>query len=173
MITKEQKIWLDHLSDTDKIRNIPYDPKTKKVFKIIKSELIKVLGKVRISHRGSTSFKISGQGEIDLYIPAAKKHFNDYLQKLINYLGKPGSLYPLKRVRFVKYIDNLKIEIFLINKNDSGWKDIIRFEKYLRNNSKTLKDYEKLKAKCKGLSVKKYYTRKTEFINKVLLFSRK
>lgn len=173
MITKEQKIWLDHLSDTDKISIVPYNPKTKEVFGLIKNDLVKVLGNIRISHRGSTNLKISGQGEIDLYIPVAKKDFNSYLEKLTRFLGEPGSLYKFKRARFIKYIDNIKIEIFLINKNDLDWKNSVKFEKYLKNNSGALKDYERLKSKSSGLSVKKYYTLKTAFINKILLSARK
>lgn len=168
MINKEQQVWLNHLNDSDQIKIILYNPKVKEVFKIIKKELVKILGNVRISHRGSTALKISGQGEIDLYIPVSKKDFNVIVKKLVNHLGKPGSLYEFKRARFVKYIDNIKIEIFVINKNDSDWQMSIRFEKYLRNSSKALKDYEKLKIKANGLSTKKYYTLKTSFINKVL-----
>lgn len=173
MITKEQKIWLDHLSDTDKISIVPYNSETKRVFEIIKNDLIKVLGKVRISHCGSTSFKISGQGEVDLYIPVTKKDFDRYLQKLIGYLGEPGTLYPFKRVRFVKYIKNIKIEIFLINKNNIDWKNLIKFENYLKNNHQALLGYEKLKLKCDGFSIKKYYVIKTAFINKILLLAKK
>lgn len=168
MLTKEQEKWLSHLGDENKIDIIPYNPKTKAVFKIIKKDLIKLLGKTRISHRGSTALKISGQGEIDLYIPATKKNFNIYLDKLIKYLGQPGGLYPLERVRFVKYIDGIKIEIFLINKNNSGWKNCIRFERYLKKNPKSLCEYERLKTIIRGVSTRKYYTVKTKFINKIL-----
>ncbi|MCX6779273.1 MAG: GrpB family protein [Candidatus Magasanikbacteria bacterium] len=171
MLTSEQKKWLDHLSDTKKISVVPYDSKIKEVFKMIKAELIKILGKVRISHRGSTFLKISGQGEIDLYIPVNKKDFNVFIVKLSNYLGEPGSLYEFKRARFVKYLDGIKIEIFVINRNDSGWKNSIKFEKHLKNNPKALQEYEKLKIKANGLSVKEYYTLKTIFINKILSLS--
>src|SRR3989339_407507 len=163
MLTKEQKIWINHLSNTDIIKVIPYNPKTKDVFRIIKKDLKKILGNVRISHRGSTALKISGQGEIDLYIPTTIKDFNRYLDKLTKHLGKPGSVYPLERVRFVKYIDDIKIEIFIINKNNSGWKNSIKFEQALRKNKGLLNKYEKLKQSCDGLSVKKYYAKKTEF----------
>jgi GrpB-like predicted nucleotidyltransferase (UPF0157 family) len=168
MISEEQQKWLNHLSDTEKICIIPYNPKTKIIFQNIKKDLIKVLGKTRISHRGSTALEISGQGEIDLYIPANKKDFNVYLNKLILFLGKPGSIYPLQRVRFVKFIDDIKVEIFLINKNCSDWKNGIKFENYLKRNPIILKKYEKLKNNCNGFSMKNYYTEKVKFINYVL-----
>jgi GrpB-like predicted nucleotidyltransferase (UPF0157 family) len=168
MLTKEQKEWLNHLSDTEKIDIIPYNPQNKEVFKLIKNDLVKILGKERILLCGSTFLGISGQGEIDLYIPVAKKHFNSYLKKLILYLGKPGSIYEFRRVRFVKFIEGIKIEIFLINKNSKDWTNSRKFENFLRQNPKYLFEYEKLKSKCNGLSVKQYYTAKVEFINKIL-----
>ncbi|MCX6746282.1 MAG: GrpB family protein [Candidatus Parcubacteria bacterium] len=168
MLTTEQKEWLNHLSDTEKISIIPYNPKNKEVFKLIKSDLIKILGKVRISLCGSTFLGISGQGEIDLYIPVAKKHFNSYLDKLKSYIGKPGSIYELRRVRFVKYLNGIKIEIFLINKGSKDWINSRKFENFLKQNPKYLYEYEKLKSKCNGLSVKQYYTVKVIFINKIL-----
>ena len=136
MLTKEQKKWLNHLDDNNQINNFPYNPRTKIIFNTIKRDLIKILGKVKIYHQGSTNLEISGQGEVDLYIPVAKKDFNEYLEKLIEHFGNPGSVYDLERARFVKYIDNIKIEIFLINKNCEGWKNCIKFENYLKNNPK-------------------------------------
>lgn len=173
MLTPEQKKWLDHLDDNNQIDNFPYNPKTRVIFNTIKKDLVKILGKVRISHRGSTALKISGQGEIDLYIPVNKKDFNKFLKILIGYLGKPGSVYGLERARFVRYIDDIKIEIFLINKNCEGWKNCIKFENYLKKNPKHLTKYEKLKQANSGVSTKKYYTAKTIFINKTLKLSAK
>lgn len=171
MLTLEQKKWLDHLDDNNKIDNFPYNQKTRVVFNIIKKDLVKMLGKVRISHRGSTKLKISGQGEIDLYIPINKKDFNNFLEILIKHIGKPGSVYNLERARFIKYIDGIKIEIFLINKNCEGWKNCIKFENYLKKHLKYLTEYEKLKQINSGVSTKKYYTAKTIFINKILKLS--
>ena len=168
MLSNEQKKWLDHLNDTDKINIIPYDPKTKIIFNVIKKDLLKILGNTRMSHRGSTALKIFGQGEVDLYIPVSEKYFNKYLKKLINSLGQPKSLYTFKRVRFVKYLDNIKVEIFLINKNDNNWKQIIKFEKYLKQNLEALKKYERIKINANGLSTKKYYTAKLTFLNQIL-----
>ena len=101
MLTPEQKQWLNHLSDTEKIKVVPYNPKTKEIFKLIKTELTKILGSVQILHKGSTALEIAGQGEIDLYIPTNNKDFNDYVKKLTRHLGKPGSLYEFKRARFI------------------------------------------------------------------------
>ena len=169
MLTAEQEKWISHLS-SKKIKIIPYNPKTKIVFQKIKKEIQKNLGKVDVKHRGATSLGISGQGEIDLYIPVSKFFFDKYLKKLITFLGKPGSVYPLERVRFVKFIDNIKIEIFLINKETDNWKNGVKFESYLKKHPEFLKKYEKLKEQGDGLTMQKYYRRKIEFINKILDF---
>lgn len=169
MITKEQQSWISHLSNTKKIKIIPYNPEAEVVFGKIKREIQKVLGeKIKVFHRGSTKLKISGQGEIDLYIPVNKKDFNNHLKKLLKYFGEAGTIYPLIRARFVKYINGIKVEIFLINKNSADWKNGLKFENYLKNNCNALSEYEKLKKRCDGFSVREYYKEKINFINEVL-----
>ena len=123
MLTKEQENWLSHLSKEKVVEILPYNPKTKDVFNKVKEEIEEFLGKIEILHCGSTSLGIPGQGEIDLYIPTSPNIFIEYLEELIKHFGKAGSIYPLKRARFVKYVDDIKVEIFLINKEDNGWKD--------------------------------------------------
>lgn len=168
MLTKEQEKWLSHLSKEKIVEILPYNPKTKDVFEKIKKEIQIFLGKVEILHCGSTSLEILGQGEVDLYIPVEQNRFNRHLEKVIKHFGEAGSIYPLKRARFVRYIDDIKVEIFLINKEDNDWKDSRKFEKCLKDNSGLLKQYCKLKEKSRGLSIQYYYRRKIEFINKVL-----
>lgn len=168
MLNKEQEVWLAHLDDKKKVEILPYNPETKKVFLKIKKELQDFLGDVEILHCGSTALEILGQGEIDCYIPVREKDFNEFLEKLIKHLGEPGSVYNLRRARFVKFIEDIKIEIFLINKNSDDWKNSVIFENYLKKNKEALKGYENLKINSNGLSVQEYYRRKLEFINKIL-----
>jgi GrpB-like predicted nucleotidyltransferase (UPF0157 family) len=168
MLTEEQKRWVAHLSNEKLIKIIPYNQKTKEVFKKIKNEIKSFLGDAEILHCGSTALEILGQGEIDLYVPVLRKDFDYYLVKLVKNLGKPGSIYPLERVRFVKFIDGIKIEIFLINKENDGWKNSVKFESYLKENPDALEDYKNIKEECDGLTVQSYYRKKIEFINKIL-----
>ncbi len=167
MLTKDQEKWISHLS-TEKIKIIPYNPETKEVFNKIKEEIKGFLPNIDIQHRGSTALGISGQGEIDLYIPVIENDFNKNLEILISHFGKPGSVYSLKRARFVKYIDDIKIEIFLVNKESKDWLDSVKFEKYLKQNPESLKEYEKLKQKCNNLPLREYYKNKIKFINNIL-----
>lgn len=169
MLTKDQEKWIAHLSTTDKVKIIPYNPEVKKAFNKIKKEIKLILGnKIRVCHRGATSLKISGQGEVDLYIPVTTKKFNFFLKKLSLALENPHSLYPLERARFIRYAYGIKIEIFLINQSRCGWKDGIAFENFLKKHPRALEDYRILKEKADGESIQNYYRKKIEFINKIL-----
>jgi len=169
MLTQDQEKWIKSLgSKTNKIKIVPYNPKTKEVFEKIKKEIQIVLGKIEVFHCGSTNMGISGQGEIDCYIPVSENKFDEYAEKMIKHFGPAGSIYPLRRSRFVKYIDGIKIEMFIINEKHYDWINCLKFENYLKCHSEALESYRKLKEKCERLSVQEYYRRKTEFINDIL-----
>lgn len=169
MLTIDQQKWIDHLSDEDKIIIKPYDPSCEEKFEKIKNKIQNFLKEnIEIKHCGATSLGISGQNEIDVYVPVAKKNFNNYVSKLIELFGEPRSHYPLERVRFATMMDKKHIDVFLINRESEGWINSVKFENFLRNNPKFLERYRKLKEDGNGLSVRKYYKRKIEFINEVL-----
>lgn len=121
-----------------------------------------------VKHRGASRLKISGQDEIDVYVPVLPEEFDKYLLKMSKVFGHPKSLYPLERARFPEKIDDKKIDLFLINKKHAGWIDCNRFENYLISHPKYLERYKRLKESGNGKSVRDYYTVKNEFINKVL-----
>ena len=97
-----------------------------------------------------------------------KNLFNKYLKKLIEHFGKVGSIYPIKRARFVKYVDSVKIEIFLINREIDDWANCVRFESYLKKHPESIEEYKRLKEKSDGLTVQEYYQRKLEFFNQII-----
>jgi GrpB-like predicted nucleotidyltransferase (UPF0157 family) len=168
MLTKEQEKWLNHLSDTDKIKIIPYDKRAPEIFKKLKQKLDELfLGQVSLEHRGATALKISGQDEIDTYIPVKVEDFDKYIPQLSKLFGEPRSVYP-DRLRFVAEIDKKHIDIFLIDKKAESWTNGIKFENYLKNNPESLEEYRKLKEDGNGVSVREYYTRKGNFIDEVL-----
>ena len=169
MLSDKQKIWIDHLLDTDKIQIVPFNTNVKDIYLMIEKELHEVLGKeISITLRGSGSLGISGKGALDVYIPVMPKDFEMNLKMLIQKYGKPRSLYGNERARFNRKIDNMKIEVFLINRETEGWKQLNIFEEWLKTHVKDLKAYEKLKAGLHGVSTREYYTKKTEFFNYIL-----
>lgn len=167
MITKDQQKWLDHLSTEDKIVITPYDPRSPEIFEEVKKKVIKVLGKVRVLERGASYLKISGQDEIDIYIPVTPEKFNKYVEKMTRGFEKPGSLYPLVRARFRIPRYKKHIDVFVINKEDKGWTDSEIFTKYLKTHKQVLEKYKKIKEGGDGLSTKEYYTKKIIFINEI------
>lgn len=101
MLSKKQKDWLNHLSSDKKISIFPFDPRVNKIFLKIKNKIQDNLGKdTRVEHRGASSLGISGQDEIDVYVPVPPTKFDLYIPKMPKVFGEPRSLYPLERVRF-------------------------------------------------------------------------
>lgn len=169
MLSKKQKDWLNHLSSDKKITILPYDPRVNKIFLKIKDKIQDNLGKdTRVEHRGASSLGISGQDEIDVYVPVPTSEFDLYIPKMSKLFGEPRSLYPLERVRFSEEIDGKKIDLFLINEEHEDWLKGVKFENHLKSHTKDLEKYKKLKEEMDGFSVKDYYTRKNKFINEIL-----
>ncbi len=169
MITPEQQKWINHLSDKTKIKILPFDPTSEEKFQKIKALIQSRLGKeIPVRHRGSSNLGISGQDEIDVYIPIDPEVFDYLIPPLTKLFGEPKSHYPLERARFKTFEDKKHIDIFLINKKCTDWLNSVKFESHLKTNPKTLVKYEKLKKSCNDLSTREYYKIKTEFINEIL-----
>lgn len=169
MLTAEQEKWVDHLSGDSRVKIVPFDPTSQEKFERVKSIIRSKLGEAMgVEHRGATSFGISGQDEIDIYIPVAPNLFDSYIAPLTELFGEPKSHYPLERARFVSSEAGKHVDIFLTNKEHAGWLNSIKFENYLRKHPEVLEEYRRMKEAGDGLSVREYYRRKVEFINEIL-----
>ncbi len=169
MLTKEQEKWVTHLSDDTQIKIVPFDPSCHEKFEKIKSVRQSKLGTgTRVEHHGASSLGISGQDEIDVYVPVPPDIFDSYIIPLTELFGKPKSRYPLERARFATSEAGKHIDVFLVNEECVGWFDSIKFENYLAWHPETLEEYRLLKESGDGLSTREYYRRKIEFINNVL-----
>ena len=169
MLTAEQEKWIGHLSNTDTIKIVPFDPTAESRFQEIK-QLIqeKTDRSLTILHLGASGLGISGQDEIDVYIPIKPAQFNTLIPKLKNLFGEPRSSYPLERSRFATAMNGKHIDIFLINQDSAGWQEGQRFHAYLLSHPLVLETYRQLKENSDGVSVQEYYRRKIEFINAIL-----
>jgi GrpB-like predicted nucleotidyltransferase (UPF0157 family) len=65
-------------------------------------------------------------------------------------------------------VQNKRIDVFVINKNDAGWIESVKFMAHLRAHPEALERYRLLKENNAGLTTREYYRRKTEFINEIL-----
>lgn len=146
MLTAEQEKWIAHLSDSDKVRIVPFDPDAERKFQKVKLKIQQFLGENTIvEHRGATSLGISGQDEIDVYVPVSSKDFDSMASILRELFGEPRSLYLMERARFVTEEEGKHIDIFLINEESGGWIDGVRFESYLKTHPGDLEKYRNLK----------------------------
>jgi len=123
---------------------------------------------VRYEHRGATSLGISGQDEIDTYIPVSPQEFENVLIRLKQIFGEPRSVYPNDRVWVNIFEEVKKGDIFLSNEEGDSWKNGVKFEAYLKSHPDALDQYRQLKEDGKGLSTREYYRRKVAFINNIL-----
>lgn len=169
MLTPEQEKWVNHLNTTGTVKIFPYDEKAPKKFERIKSQIQSAIGtKFEILHRGASGLGISGQKEIDIYIPMTPEQIEEYTVKMEAVFGKPKSVYPNERTKFLAKIDGTTIEIMLTNKDHPSWINGEQFRDYLIENPEVLERYRKLKEECAGLNCQEYYRKKIEFINEIL-----
>lgn len=169
MLTPEQEKWVSHLNTTGIVQIFLYDEKAPEKFEKIKSQIQSAIGTdFEILHRGASSLGISGQREIDVYIPMTPEQIEELTPKMEAVFGKPKSIYPNERTKFLAKIDGTTIEIMLTNKEHQSWVNGERFINYLKENPETLEKYRKLKEECAGLNCQQYYRKKIEFINEIL-----
>lgn len=167
MITPAQQKWIDTLSDR-KVSIVPYDPKTDELFAVVREKIFAVLGpEALVDHGGASSLGISGQDEIDVSIVAEADKFDEYIPKLEKIFGPVRSRYA-DRARFEVKEDGKKIDLKIVDASHVNYLEGKKFEAYLRNHSKDLGNYRILKETADGVTVKEYYSRKTEFINTTL-----
>jgi GrpB-like predicted nucleotidyltransferase (UPF0157 family) len=169
MLTASQEKWIAHLSDQDRVTILPFDPSATQKFAAVKQKIQLALGAgVRVEHCGATSLEISGQDEIDVYVPIPEEQFDSFLAPLSEAFGPPRSHYPLDRARFVTEESGKHIDVFLINQSCRSWLDGRIFENYLRSHPEALEQYRLLKESGHGLCTREYYRRKILFINEIL-----
>lgn len=169
MLTPEQEKWVQHLNTTGRVEIFPYDEKAPEKFEQIKSQIQSAIGtEFEILHRGASSLEISGQKEIDVYIPISADQIEKLTPKMEAVFGKPKSVYPQERTKFLVKIDGTTIEIMLTNKDHPSWINGEQFRDYLIENPEALERYRKLKEECAGLNCQQYYRKKIEFINEIL-----
>ncbi|MFA6269892.1 MAG: GrpB family protein [Candidatus Paceibacterota bacterium] len=169
MLTPEQEKWVSHLNTTGRVEIFLYDEKAPEKFEQIKAQIQSAIGAdFEILHRGASSMGISGQKEIDVYIPISAEQIEVLTPKMEAVFGKPKSVYTNERTKFLANVDGTKIEIMLTNKEHPSWINGEKFRDCLLANPETLERYKKLKEECAGVNCQQYYRKKIEFINEIL-----
>jgi GrpB-like predicted nucleotidyltransferase (UPF0157 family) len=169
MLNQEQLNWLARLSDSDSVNIFPFDPSCSEKFEKIKQKIQSQLGEdLRVEHHGASSLGISGQDEIDVYVPVPTAEFDKTVLLVQTFFGEPKSVGSLKRARFATEIDGKKIDLFVVNEEHEEWKKHQKFKSFLLSHPKALEEYRMLKENAAGKSTREYYRAKLEFINGIL-----
>jgi GrpB-like predicted nucleotidyltransferase (UPF0157 family) len=172
MLTPEQEKWINQLSDQELVVISPYDPSAPQKFEAVKRKIQAALGPdSKVVHRGATSLEISGQNEIDVYVPVPAEQMEVLIPVLTAAIGNPRKVYPNERARFVVVEEGKRVDIFLINESCQGWINGLKFEHYLRTHPDVLEQYCLHKEAGHGLTMREYYRRKTAFFNAVVLLA--
>ena len=167
MLTHDQEQWVNSLSDRI-VSVVPYDPRTERLFMVVKKKILDILGpEAIVEHCGASSLGISGQDEIDVSVVASSGEFADYAMKLDGKLGSIASWYP-DRVRFDVREEGKKIDLKVVDGEHPNHLRGKIFERHLRTHPEDLERYRALKEGSNSLTTKEYYRRKIEFINEIL-----
>jgi len=168
MLTKEQEVWVASLNGTRTIAILPYDPTSSAKFEQIKKKITDHFGdRLTVLHEGASSLKISGQQEIDIYVPVPAKEYDEVIREMSKVFGEPKKRYP-ERTRFWDKIDETIIQLFVTNQDTEEWRTHRAFRDKIVNDPEVRARYIKHKEAGNGLTVQEYYRRKCEFINDVL-----
>lgn len=144
-----------------------YDPKVTEIGKQLVNKIQKIYPYLKVIFIGSAVLGIAGQRDIDLIIVECDpKDFPLYIGGLVSVLGQPVKV----KSSFVEWIFNYKrcvVEALLIGKANPISRKTIQTFKRIQKNKNFLREYEKLKLKSNGVSLREYKRRRLEFFNYV------
>lgn len=151
---------------TSPVKIKPFSSKQTRIAKKIITKLKEQLFEFEIKYmiRGSTAFKISGKGEVEVGIYPKSTDWPKVIDNLVKIYG------PLEQLeesygRVNTIIDNVEVEIILLK---DGEADVdIKLHRYMMSHPEILKNYEKLKVKnC--YSKRQYMIAKNEFLTDII-----
>jgi hypothetical protein len=119
--------------------------------------------KAQVMVRGSTAYKISGKGDVEIGVYPGIGEWGRVIDKLKEHFGEPENV-EKNYIRFNFLHKKSELEI-IVMKGREAYTDII-LHKYLMTHPKLLKKYEKVKTKY-SYSKREYNFRKNEFLREV------
>jgi len=129
----------------------------KKINKLLKEFDVKVIV------RGSTAFKVSGKGDVEIGVYPRAGDWKKIITTLTHFFGRPESK-EKNYVRFNFLSKKTEVEIIVL-KGREGYVDL-KLHEYLLSHPTLLKEYESVKIKY-AYSKREYNFRKNEFLRMV------
>lgn len=144
-----------------------YNPRVTKLGESFIKKLRAKHPELKIYFVGSAVLKIAGQKDIDLFVVSKPKNFHIYLPTLCTLFGEPMK----KRKNFIEWHlekNGCSIEVLLIDPLNNIFRGPLKTFTILKNNQRLRREYERIKLKSNGVSVREYKKRRLEFFNRIM-----
>jgi len=159
-------IFSHFYSETEKVYLKKYNPKAKIAAENLILKLKKITPETKVYLVGSTGLEIDGTGDIDIFA-TTKENLHKIAKKYLPLIGKPSKI----RLDFIRWdflYMGAPVELFLNHPDNKHFQEQLKLYKLLKENPKHLKEYNELKKKINGTSVKEYIRERMSFFNKLI-----
>jgi len=167
MLSWDEEDYLNKIPEDKVVKIFPYSKEIEGIVEEITNKISSVLPKLKVKHMGASSLKMSGQGDVDIYIFSNQKDFDKYKPVLVRIFGNPKSeKYDSIAWKFED--KNHEVELYLTDPTSIPMQRQMKVFEILRDDLILRKEYEELKANMNGKTFKEYQRKKYEFYHKIL-----
>jgi hypothetical protein len=167
MLKPDQARYLETIPKDKVVTIQPYTQHQQEVADIIIAEVKSVSPDIDIRLLGAVGLKISGQGDLDMYMLCPAADFHHYLPGLIEKLGPPLHEHP-ESVEWGFTRDGIEVELYLTDPTSAPMQDQLKIYEILSTDEQLRLEYEKLKADANAKPFRDYQRAKYEFYNRLL-----
>lgn len=167
MLSWDEEDYLSKIPENKVVKIFPYSEEIEGIVKGITNKISSVLPKLKVRHMGASSLKMSGQGDIDIYIFSNTKDFDKCKPTLVRIFGDPVSE-KFDSIAWKFEDKNHEVELYLTDPTSKPMQRQIKVFEILKENLILRKEYEELKDKMDGKMFKEYQRKKYEFYHKIL-----
>ena len=168
MLTKNQRKYLETISESEIAVIKPWDHKTTEIANELMEKIKSATPDLDVLYTGASALGIPGQNDIDFNILSPTQDFNKYLLDLIKVLGQPQKVGE-KNVRWEIVKDGYNIDVYLADADSRETREQKLVFMLLKDNPKLLEEYKDIKEASNGLPLREYMRRKYEFYNRIIL----
>jgi len=144
----------------------PYDPRVQPVTRRLIRQLQTVFPHDQIYFFGSSSLKVAGRGDIDLFVTCPLNRFKEYLPKIKALFGPPYHT-DSDRVKWRFRRSRYPVELVMTDPGSREFADQQAIYAPL-NNPAILAHYSQLKSSLQGVSELEYELRRMDFFDTVI-----
>jgi hypothetical protein len=167
MLTDNQTKYIQTIPKEKTVTIKPYSQSLRNIADIIINEIGKITPNIETCLMGAVGLGISGQGDLDIYMLLPASDFRNYIDKLINFFGKPLHQHT-DSVEWCFIRDGVEVELYLTDPHSESMQEQLEVFNILKKDMNLRAEYEKLKSDYDGRSFRDYQRAKYEFYNRLL-----